>query len=67
MRNRHRRRMRLNCFGCKKFWRRKYRALCDIVRLPLQYTKEELTVRKIDLEERLKNIDRKLKQLNKEG
>ena len=66
MRNRHRRRLRINCFGCGRFWRRKYRALQDIIRLPLQYTKEELTARKIDLEERLKNINRKLNQLKKE-
>ena len=66
MRNRHRRRLRVNCFGCRKFWRRKYQALQDAFRLPLQYSKEELIARKIDLEDRLENINRKLNQLKKE-
>jgi len=67
MRNRRRRRrFRINCYGCRRFWRRKYIALCDLVRIPLTYTKEELIVRKQDLEERLTNINRKLKQIEEE-
>lgn len=64
MRNRRRRRrLRLNCFGCGRFWGRKKQAFCDFFRLPFRYTKEELMNRKKDLQERLKNIDRKLKQI----
>ena len=64
MRNRRRRRrLRLNCFGCRRFWKRRKQAFCDLFRLPYRYTKKELTERKADLEERLKNINRKLKQI----
>jgi len=58
-----RRRLRMNCFGCGRFWRRRRQALCDLFRLPLQYTVEELEARKTDLEERLENINRKLNML----
>ena len=66
MRRRRRRRLRLNCFGCGRYWRRKRQAFYDLFRLPFRYTKEELTARKMDLEERLKNINRKLKQIKEE-
>ena len=62
MRNR-RRRLRMNCFGCGKFWSRKRQTFCELFRFPFKYTKEELETRKVDLEERLRNINRKLNQI----
>lgn len=63
MRHRRRRRLRMNCWGCGRFWRKKGRAFCDFFRLPFQYDKEDLLLRKEELQERIQNINRKLKEL----
>jgi len=59
--------LRQNCWKCSKFWKRKGRALCDLFRLPFYYDQEDLLLRKRELQERIKNINRKLKILEKEN